>query len=323
MRKWLFALVTLGVFLGSTCFAATGGPNGFPAKNIKVIIPFSAGGGADLSVRMFCEAANNGKYFNGVTLVPENIRGGGAVIGQTEAFRAKPDGYTMLLYTSSLINNTLLKKVIYKYDDFKPLAGLCQDPEIILAPLKAPYNTLPEFYEYAKTHTVNVSTPGNGTGHHIRAIAMAQQHGFHFQYMHCDGAAVQLQQVMGGHCDVSFTTVGACENAVQDGTVKALATMAKKRLKNLPDVPTFKEYGEELLDFGADRGIAVHKDVPDDIYRYLCSEAKKVIESEDFMNNMTKVRLIAEYETPEEYKNYMDTTYNTRKDLLPLLRGNK
>jgi tripartite-type tricarboxylate transporter receptor subunit TctC len=294
--------------------------NSFPTKDIKVIIPFSAGGGADLSMRMFCEAANNGNYFNNVTLVPENLPGGGAVIGQTAAFKANPDGYTMLLYTSSLINNDIFNNVVYKYDDFKPLAGYCSDPEVLVAPVKTSYNTLEEFYEYAKTHTVNVSTPGHTTGHHIRALAMAKKHGFHFNYLHSDGAAVQLQQVMGGHCDLSFTTVGACKSAIQDGNVKALAVMAEERVEGLPDVPTFKELGENLVD-GADRGIAVHKDVPDDIYQYLCKEAHKVIESKEFQDGMKKMGLFAPYKTSEQYRGYMDKTYNTINELLPLLKN--
>lgn len=294
---------------------------GFPKKDIKVIIPFSAGGGADLSMRMFCETANNGDFFNNVTLVAENLPGGGAVIGQTAAFRATPDGYTMLLYTSSLINNDIFNDVVYQYDDFKPLAGYCPDPEIVLVPVNAPYKTLPEFYEYAKNHSVNVSTPGNATGHHIRGLAMAKKHGFNFNYMHSDGAAVQLQQIMGGHCDISFTTVGACEVAVRDGTVKALAIMSEERLEKLPDVPTFREYGEDLVD-GADRGIAVHKDVPEEIYRYLCEEAAKVIQTQEFKSRMDKIGLIGLYKTPEQYKTYMDNTYNTIKELLPLLKPN-
>ncbi len=305
---------------GSTGSGEPAKPANYPKKDIKVIIPFSAGGGADLSMRIFCEVANNGDFFEGVTLVPENIPAGGAVIGQTAAFNAAPDGYTMLLYTSSLINNDIFNDVVYKYDDFKPLAGYCSDPEILLAPPNAPYSTLEEFYEYAKTHTVNVSTPGHTTGHHIRGLKMAKDKGFDFKYMHSDGAAVQLQQIMGGHCDVSFTTVGACVSQVQEGAVKALAIMANERLEDIPDVPTFKELGEDLVD-GANRGIAVHKDVPDDIYQYLCAEAKKVIETPEFAEREKDLGVIGNYQTPEEYREYMDKTYNTITELLPLLQA--
>lgn len=291
----------------------------YPKKDIRVIIPFSAGGGADLSIRVFCEVANAHKeYFGGVTLVPENIPGGGAVIGQTKAFNAPADGYTLLLYTSSLINNDIFNKVPYKYDDFKPIAGLCADPEILLAPPNVPYNTLKEFYEYASNHTVTVSTPGHTTGHHIRALAMAKKHGFNFKYMHSDGAAVQLQMIMGGHCDISFTTVGACESQVKEGTVKALAIMANERLPELPNVPTFKELGEDLVD-GADRGIAVRKQVPDDIYQFLCNAAAKVIKSNEFVEKMKKIGLMGVYKTPEEYWQYMKNTYDTINDIKPYL----
>jgi len=325
MKRILIVLLTLlAVFTTTSCSKAVNGTEAkkldFPKKDIKVIIPFSAGGGADLSVRIFCEVANaHPEFFNGVTLVPENVPGGGAVIGQTKAFNADPDGYTLILYTSSLINNDIFNNVPYKYDDFKPIAGHCPDPEILLAPIKSQYKTLNEFYEYATTHSVNVSTPGHTTGHHIRGLAMAKKHGFDFKYMHSDGAAVQLQQVMGGHCDVSFTTVGACESQVQEGTVIALAVMANERLASLPNVPTFKELGEDLVD-GADRGIAVRKEVPEDIYQYLCAEAAKVIKSPEFTEKMNKIGLIGAYKSPEEYRKYMDNTYATINELMPYLK---
>lgn len=321
MRKYCIVSLALAALVATAAFGQGSAKKlNYPKKDIKVIIPFSAGGGADLSIRVFCEVANAHKeYFGGVTLVPENLPGGGAIIGQTRAFNAPADGYTLLLYTSSLINNDIFNNVPYKYDDFKPIAGHCPDPEILLAPPNAPYSTLKEFYEYAATHTVTVSTPGHTTGHHIRGLAMAKAHGFNFKYMHSDGAAVQLQQIMGGHCDISFTTVGACESQVKEGTVKALAIMANERLSNIPNVPTFKELGEDLVD-GADRGIAVRKEVPDDIYKYLCDAAAKVIQSPEFVEKMKKIGLIGAYKSPEEYWKYMRNTYDTINDLMPYLK---
>lgn len=293
----------------------------YPEKDITVIVPFTAGGNADLSMRALCTAANEGGFFNGHTLVVENVGGGGAVIGQTQAFEAEKDGYTLMLYTSSVINNDIFNETEYRYDDFLPIAGYNPDPEVIFCPKDAPYNTLDEFFEWAaKQDVVLAATPGHTTGHHIRLMNMAEEHNFNFDYIHTDGAADQLLQVMGGHVDISMNTVGATKSAYEDGTIKILAVAAEERVEGLEEIPTFLELGETLLD-GADRGICVVKGVDDAIYQYLVEEFKKVIETEAFKKNMETINGIGMYKSPEQYQAYMDNTYQSIKDILPKLEA--
>lgn len=299
--------------------AGNAGELSYPEKDITVIVPFTAGGNADLSMRALCTAANEGGFFNGHTLVVENVGGGGAVIGQTQAFEAEKDGYTLMLYTSSVINNDIFNETEYRYNDFLPIAGYNPDPEVIFCPANAPYDTLEEFYEWAAgQETVLAATPGHTTGHHIRLMNMAEDHQFNFDYIHTDGAADQLLQVMGGHVDISMNTVGATKSAYEDGTIKILAAMSEERVAGMEDVPTFRELGEELID-GADRGICVVKGVDDAIYQYLVEEFKKVIETDAFVKNMETINGIGMYKTPEQYQSYMDNTYNSIKDILPKL----
>ena len=291
----------------------------YPTQDITVIVPFTAGGNADLSMRALTMAANEGGFFNGQTLVVENVGGGGAVIGQTQAFEAPKDGYTLMLYTSSVINNDIFNDTVYRYDDFLPIAGYNPDPEVIYCSSDAPYNTLQEFYDWAaQQEVVLAATPGHTTGHHIRLMNMAEDHGFNFDYIHTDGAADQLLQVMGGHVDISMNTVGATKSAYEDGTIKILAVAAEERVEGLEDIPTFLELGETLVD-GADRGICVAKGVDEAIYNYLVEEFKKVIETDLFKENMAAIDGIAEYKTPEQYQKYMDDTYNTIEAILPKL----
>ena len=140
-------------------------PDNFPKKNIKIIVPYDAGGGVDITTRILAEAAGK-DYFDGKSLIVENMAGGGAVIGHTAVANADPDGYTLLAYTSAVVNNPLLKDVTYTLDSFKTLGMVCFDPEILVVPPTAEYKTYDEFVEYAKTHTVKVATPGHSTAHH-------------------------------------------------------------------------------------------------------------------------------------------------------------
>lgn len=291
----------------------------FPTKNIKIIVPFDPGGGTDILARVFAEAAGK-EYFDGYSLVVENMGGGGGVIGQTYVAKsAEPDGYTVMLFTSSVINNTILKEVTFSYKDFKPLCIVNPDQEIVTVPKDSPFNTIDDIVKAAKTREVMVSTPGHSSGHHIRAMNFADKQGLKFKYLHNDSAAIQLQQLMGGHTEVAFMTVGEASGAIKDGTIKGIAVMDKERVKGLDQIPTFAEEGYEGWIDGAFRGFACSKDVPDDVYNYLIGKFKEVAESEKFIEGMKKVNLTPGYSTPEEQQAYIDFTAEGITKLKPIL----
>jgi tripartite-type tricarboxylate transporter receptor subunit TctC len=306
--------------LGAGALFAADKPSGFPTKNIKIIVPFAAGGGTDTMARILSSAAGK-EYFDGHSLTVENMGGGGAVIGQTfVAKTAKPDGYTVMLYTSSCINNSLLKNVTYSYEDFKPIIGCNPDSEIIAVPMESPYNNLKEFIEAAKTQTMKVATPGHSSGHHIRAMNLANQMGLKFEYIHNDSAAMQLAQLMGNHCDASFMTVSEVSSIILDGKSKGLGVMASVRDETLPDIETFTEQGYSGWIDGANRGISCHKDVPDDIYNYLVDQFAKIAASDEYLSAMRKAGMVPGAQTPKEYQEYVDFTVKAIISLKPMLQ---
>lgn len=320
MKSYCFRVLLLmfvfGCGLVNCAFAAD-----FPKKDIKIIVPFDAGGGTDIMARIFSSAAAK-NYLNGRSLVVENMGGGGG--GQTfVAKTAAPDGYTVILFTSSAINNTFLKKITYSYQDFKPIIGCNPDAEILAVPANSPYNTLDKFLAHAKEAPVKVSTPGHSSGHHIRAMNMARLMGLNFRYIHNGSAALQLAQLMGGHCDVSFMTVAEATRTISDGQAVGLAIMAEKRSPSLPDVPTFKELGYDGWIDGANRGFACHKDVPDDIYNMLVEEFTKIAKSGKYMQAMKQGGMEADLQTPKEYQQYIDFTAKALEALTPELLNKK
>ena len=296
-------------------------PEGYPTKDIKFIVPFAAGGGTDTMARMVASAAGK-DYFGGHSLIVENMGGGGGVIGQTYAAKtAEADGYTVVVYTSSIINNTLLKDVTYSYKDFKPIIGCNPDAEIVAVPVDSPYKSLEDLFKAAKTQTIKVATPGHSSGHHIRAMNMARLMGLNFEYIHNDSAAMQLSGLMGGHCDVAFMTVSEAAGTILDGKAVGLGVMAVERDPALPDVPTFLEEGYKGWIDGANRGIACRVDVPDDIYQYLVSEFQKICTSDAYVDAMIKAGATPGAQTPEEYQNYIDFTAEGIEALKPELQS--
>lgn len=295
-------------------------PDNFPKKNIKIIVPYDAGGGVDITTRILAEAAGK-DYFDGKSLIVENMAGGGAVIGHTAVANADPDGYTLLAYTSAVVNNPLLKDVTYTLDSFKTLGMVCFDPEILVVPPTAEYKTYEEFIEYAKTHTVKVATPGHSTAHHIAAIQFAKDLGLNFEYLHNDSASVQMQQLMGGHCDAAFMGTGETVSQIKDGTIIGLAMGGEERNADIPDVPTFTEKGEDLV-AGAFRGYACPAGVPDDVYNYLVSEFDKIITSDKFIDAMKEASIPYAYKNAADFQAYANQCSKDLEALVPELKGN-
>lgn len=273
----------------------------------------------DITTRILAEAAGK-DYFNGKSLIVENMPGGGAVIGHTAAANAEADGYTLLAYTSAVVNNPLLKEVTYTLDSFKTLGMVCFDPEILVVPPGSPYQTYEEFIAYAKEHTVKVATPGHSTSHHIAAMQFAKENDLNFEYLHNDSASVQMQQLMGGHCDAAWMAVGETINQIHDKTILALAQAGEERNPNLPDVPTFLELGGTMV-AGAFRGYACPANVPDEVYQYLTEEMDKIITSEAFIQAMEDGGIPYSYKNAADFQDYANQCSEELKPLVSELKA--
>lgn len=289
----------------------------FPVKDITIVVPYDAGGGVDLTTRAMTEAAGS-DYFNGHSFIVQNMSGGGGSVGQTYVANADPDGYTLLAYTSSVVNNPQLKEVTFDYTDFKTLGMVCIDPEVLLIPTSADYQTYEEFLEYAENNIVKVSTSGAMTSHHIFGAKLANILGVEFNYIHCDSAAVQKQELLGGHCDAAIFPLSEIQSEIQDGSVIALGIATEERDENIPDVPTFKELGIDLVD-GAFRGFAVSADVPDDVYQVLRDTIDEIITSDEFISNMENAGIPYSYLNAEDFQAFADESSEALAEVLPLL----
>ncbi len=318
MKKILALILALGMILSlsATAFAAD-----FPTKNITIVVPYDAGGGVDITTRVLTDTAGT-NYFNGKSLIVENRGGGGAVIGHTYVANSKPDGYTLLAYTSAVVNNPLLKDgVTYTHNSFKTLGMVCFDPEIIVVPAASPFQTLQDLIDYAKENDVLVATPGHSTAHHVAAIQLSLEFGgLKFNYIHENSAAIQTTDLLGGHCDVAFMAASETFDNILNGSIRALAIGSEKRNDVVPDVPTFLESGSTLV-AGAFRGYACPAGVPDDVYEYLVAEFDKLITSEEFIAAMAEKNIPYAYMSAADFQAYADETSAKLAEIVPILKG--
>lgn len=292
--------------------------NDFPEKDIKLLVPFAAGGGLDITTRIICNNISEDS-FNGHSVNVECMEGGGGVVGTTWVKNQPADGYTVLCMTTSVISNPLLKDTTFTHEDFRPVVMYAFEPELLICAPDAPYDTLEEFVAYAKENQVLLSTPGHSTSHHMAGIKFATGEGLNIEYLHNGSASEQLAQVMGGHCDVALLAAGEGAGSVIDGTVKALGTMNETRVSSLPDCPTFKECGYDYVD-GALRGLAVHKDTPDEIVEILAEGFGKALTSKSCIQQFADANCALVYGDTQTFQDYIDNTYDGLLQVIPLLQ---
>ena len=273
------SMVVAMLLIAGMAFAGT-----FPAKDIRIIVPFDPGGAVDVTSRIIAEYAN--KHLQGVEMKIENRAGGGGVVGQTFASKAKPDGYTVLAMTSSVVTNPKLKQVEYKVSDFKPVALYTMDPEVIAVPSNSPFKSIEEFINAAKKAPLKIAEAGMGTSHHLSGLAMVEKSGIKLNFIHTKGFGAQLQAVLGGHVDGALWPYGEAKSHADAGTIRILAVASEERIDGLSSVPTWQEAGLGIKEFTTFRGWSVPAGTPDDVVNFLADLLGKVNKDPGYVSKM-------------------------------------
>jgi tripartite-type tricarboxylate transporter receptor subunit TctC len=264
MRLVSFGL--LGLALGlAPCHGAAA--DEWPARPVTMIVPFPAGGNADIAARAVASALSEtfGKQF-----IIDNRAGAGGNIGGAVVAKAAPDGYTLLFTTPA---PAALNKLIYKsmpYDpehDFTPVVLVAKSPLIVAAKLDFPAKTLPELIAYAKQNPgkVNVAHPGNGTLGHITSELIQQFAGVKMTGVPYRGSTPIMTDLLGGQIDVAMDFMPTYVPLVIDGKIRALAVTTSQRTTELSDVPTVQEAGFKGFEATAWYAVVAPAGTPNDV----------------------------------------------------------
>lgn len=314
--------VLAGLLALTMVFAGCGGgadkaakPN-FPTKPIEIVVPFAPGGAVDVTVRIL--AADMEKTLGQKVLIV-NKAGGGAVEGQSFVARANPDGYTLLAMTSSVVTNTMTKQVDYKIDSFQPISMYNFDPEVLVVHAGSPYKTLEELLADGKANVITHSTPGHSTSHHTAGLMLEKKTGIKFKYIHTKGATEQVPMIAGGHATAGLAAWGEVRSMVEQGKLRVLGVMAEKRDARIPDVPTFKEKGVDIV-YGAWRGIAAPKGTPPEVVAKLDEALKKAIESAEVKEKFKASGFPLMYEGSQGFTKYVKADVDNVTQILTMLK---
>ncbi|MGE3989774.1 Bug family tripartite tricarboxylate transporter substrate binding protein [Pseudorhodoplanes sp.] len=212
----------------------------YPNRAVKIIVPFPAGGTADAVPRLVGDWLSK-KW--GQPVIIENPTGAAGNIGSEQAFRADPDGYTLLSAPPPplVINQNLYKNLNFDASKFEPIIVMAQVPNgVIVNPSKVSAKTLPEFLAYLKANPgkVTSATQGNGTTSHLTSEMLQLMAGVKVQHVPYRGTAPALQDLVAGNVDFMCDNLGVSLPLVQSGKLRLLAVATAKPMASLPNVPT-------------------------------------------------------------------------------------
>jgi tripartite-type tricarboxylate transporter receptor subunit TctC len=220
------------------------GAAGYPARPIKFIVPFAAGGVTDVLARIL---ANEIAKDWGQPVVVENVTGATAMIGTQQVARAAPDGYTVLVTSNAhTINPALRKSMTFDpVKDFTPITLLAASPNMLIVRSDSAIKSVADYIAAAKARPGEISyaSSGIGTSLHIAGEQFGQITGTRYNHIPYAASNQSIQAVVAGHTQSSWSAVNSAFPFVKDGRLRALAVASEKRTVFAPDVPTFAELG--------------------------------------------------------------------------------
>jgi tripartite-type tricarboxylate transporter receptor subunit TctC len=297
--KTLARMIALGAAL---LLAPVANAEDYPAKPVRVIVPFAPGGPSDVTARIiFAEMSKNlGKQF-----FIENHAGGSANIGITLAARSAPDGYTVLLTSSSLwINPSIFAKVPYDpVKDFEPISLVATTPNALVVHPSVPATTVKELVDLirAKPGQYTIANPGTGTPPHLSGELFKSQTGLQTTSVPFGGGGPMIQSVLAGHTPIAFSSMPPAAPQIQAGTIRALAVTALKRSAAVPNIPTMTEAGFPGQEGDTPQAMLVPAGTPKEIVDILYRELMKVMQTAEVKQKLGAAGLEVVANTPQEF----------------------
>jgi tripartite-type tricarboxylate transporter receptor subunit TctC len=255
----------------------------WPAKTVRIVVPFAPGGTADTLGRLVAQKL--GDTFK-ESFVVENRGGAGGVVGSEIVAKAAPDGYTLVVsgVASHCIAPALSKN--FPFDplkDFTHIALFGGPPGVLVVNPSVPAKNLREFIAYAKKEGGRLAygSPGNGTQGHLIAEQLKQVAGIQMTHVPYKGASLAVADLIAGHVPVTSTTLTTAATQIRAGKAHALAVSSERRVPDFPDVPTFSEQGFPELTASIWFSLSGPAGMPPEIVNRLNAEVRRILRAPD------------------------------------------
>ncbi|WP_133013419.1 tripartite tricarboxylate transporter substrate binding protein [Marinomonas flavescens] len=279
MNKIIKSVIFMaGVLASVSAFSAD-----YPTKNIRLIVPFGAGGGTDSVARAI---ANSAKDILGTSISVMNRTGGSGAVGMSYGAQQRGDGYTLTVVTREIASLPQMGLMQNDVNDFKLIRMINLDPAVVLVNKDSPFNNINDLITEAKAHPGEVKFASTAAPN-FYLMALEKNQGIKLNAIPYNGSSEAIPSVLGGHTAVTMVTPGEAISQLRSGQLKALGVMSKKRISYIPNVPTLIEQGVNVTT-GTWRGIAAPKSTPDKIIKTLGKAFDQAMASDNFKHFMTK-----------------------------------
>jgi tripartite-type tricarboxylate transporter receptor subunit TctC len=312
--RYLLALICL-VTLGLLALGLTPAQAAYPDRPIKMIVPWAAGGDTDAICRVI--ASNMEKHL-GKPVVIVNITGASGTVGAREAKKAAPDGYT-ILSVHDFIHTTYYTGVSeLSYKDFEPVCLQTSTPSVFAAYGKTPWKSFKELVEDAKKRPEQITLGATlGSTSHFFPAMVAQAAGVKWKFVSYEGTAPRMTALLGGHVLLGETNLTQLDK-VKAGQLKMFAIATAQRLPEIPDVPTLKELGIDIV-YAVNRGIIAPKGTPEAALAKLEEACAKAAKDPAVMESMKKQGTFVEFMDRKAYADFLQKNDKINADLAQAL----
>ncbi|MGZ5228066.1 MAG: Bug family tripartite tricarboxylate transporter substrate binding protein, partial [Burkholderiales bacterium] len=277
----VFALLALATLLPPSAHAQS-----YPTKPIRLVVPFTPGGGVDINARLVAQKLTE---YLGQQVIVESRPGAGTNIGNEFVAKSAPDGYTLLINGGSVaINMSLYKNLSYdSLRDFVAISIFSESPNVLVVHPSLPVKTAKDLVALAKAKpgTMNFSSSGSGTTQHLSGELFNLRTGVKIVHVPFRGTAPSLTAVVGGEVEMTFANIPAISSFVKAGRLRPLATTGLKRAAQMPDVPTLKEVGIDV-EVTVRYGIFAPAATPRDVVNTLATAIAKAARSPDMRQRL-------------------------------------
>jgi tripartite-type tricarboxylate transporter receptor subunit TctC len=251
----------------------------YPARPIRIIVPFAPGGNVDITARLVAPGLGEAL---GQPVVVENKPGAGGTIGADFVAKSPPDGYTLLMGSNSTFSVAPSLYPKNPYDplrDFAPVSMIASAPFVLVTNSAAPFNSARELVAQAKAAPgkLTMSSAGTGSSNHLVGELFQEISGARFTHVPYKGSGQALTDLMGGQVNLHFDQITSAASHIQAGKLKALMVTARERVPMLPDVPTASEAGYTSFEATNVTGLLAPAGTPRDIVDKLNAATQKVV----------------------------------------------
>jgi len=292
------ALATLAPAAG-VGFAQT-----FPSRPISLIVPYAAGGNADLTARLFADTLSR---TIGQSVVVDNKAGGGGSIGAMNVIGSKADGHTLLFSAPSVFSITpQLVKVGYTLTSIKPVCLVSKTPLVVVVRKGSKHKTLQDLVQAAKSNpgTIPMGYSGLGTPNHLAMLNLEAVSQARFNGIAYKGSGPMLQDMLAGQIEVAADQISTSKPYLESGDLVALGVFGEK-LPSMPALPSVGSLGAEPFDVTTYLGIAAPSGVPDAVMATLQKAARAAVEDAKFTADLTRFGSNAYWGTGQDYDRSM------------------